>query len=253
MMEVKEYYNGYIRIGNTKEYLKKINDEYKFFVYSDAHIYNRIKETECFDKNGNKLGFYKEEEKGIRKSEVKEIENELSVIQFNYDFYLLPIGVARTIDELDSAYRLIKTIFKIKDVSFSNHYSEHFKREHAISRFNYDENEIKYPSPFMPYNFRENFVPFEIVKLGFSREITNITNKSLFDLDIKQYTKRKNDFIKKNPEYKTSIQSIYEINIGHLSLFWDVPVKLLLRDNFDKNIKSINKLNKKITNKIKTR
>tara|TARA_R110000782_G_scaffold242030_1_gene328543 strand:- start:298 stop:1059 length:762 start_codon:yes stop_codon:yes gene_type:complete len=253
MNETQTFYKGYLRINNTKEYIKKINDEYKFFVYSDDHIYNVIEKTECYDKEGNKLGFYDNKNIRITKSEEKQLEKQMSVIQYNYDFYLLPLGCVSTIDEVNSAYELINSVFSIKDIEDYRYYRESFNRDNAVSRFFYDEKEAKYKEPFIPRNYRENFIPFEIVKLGFSREITNITNKKLFDLDIKEYTKRKDNFIKKNPEYKDSIEFIYKINIGHLSLFWDVPVKSLLRDNFNRNIQSIKKLNKKITNKIKTK
>ena len=239
-MNVKEQYRGYLRVNNTKEYLKKINGEYKFIVFSDDHMYNVIEETDCFDKNGNKLGVFKNE-KNITKTEEKELEKQMSVIQYNYNFHLLPLGCVSTMDEVSSAHRLINSAFNIKDVK---NYSEYFDRDNAIHRFNHDEIDVKNK---IPYNYRENFTPFEIVKLGFSREIINVTYKKLFDLDIKEYTKRKNDFIKQNPIYKEQVEYIYEINIGHLSLFWDVPVKSLLKDNFNKNTQAINKLNRKIT------
>tara|TARA_R110000851_G_scaffold310886_1_gene470896 strand:+ start:30 stop:776 length:747 start_codon:yes stop_codon:yes gene_type:complete len=242
-MNVKERYRGYLKVNNTREYLKKIGDEYKFFVFSDDHLYNVIEETECFDKKGNILGVFKNE-KNIRKTEEKELEKQLQVIQYNYNFYLLPLGCVSTMDEVSDAYRLIDSVFNIKDVK---NYHEHFNRDNALYRFHYDEIDIKNKRPYIPYDYKENFTPFEIVKLGFSREIINVTNKKLFDLDVKEYTKRKNDFIEQNPEYKRQVEFIYKMNIGHLSLFWGVPIKSLLGDNFNRNIQAINKLNRKIT------
>lgn len=234
-IETEEYYKGYLNINKTKEYIKKIDNKYRFFVYSEDHMYDTKSYVEIFDDNNKSLGVFTKSNR-VTKEETKEIEKQINVFQYNYNFYLLPIGRCVTLDEIQDAYHLVNPIFNIKE----DHYYG-IDLENCLNEFFGQRKTIYY---------REHFNPCEICLIGHSRHIHNITNKKLFNLDIKEYTKRKNDFIKENPRYERQVENIYLHNIGFLCLFWNVNKKQLLKDNFDKSKKSIEKLNRKITNKI---
>ena len=238
-MEVtKEYYRGYLKLHDNRDFLKLDNGEYKFMVYSTNHMYLTVKETDCYDAKGNYLGVYKEE-KNHTKTETKEIENQKVVVQIDYDFKLLPIGACYNQSEIYEGTKLLEKEFNIKDAEC---YDNRINIEEYIRIYNGDNTKT--------IHYKENFTPFEICKIGYSANITNKTNKTL-SLSIKDYTRSKDEFVKNNPRHEDVIEYIYNANIGYLCLFWGVSRNVLLKDNFNRNDKAFKKLNKRIKQKIK--
>lgn len=232
----KEYYRGYLKVNDTKEYLEKVDNEYKFFVYSQDHLYNKTTSINIIDNKGNDLGCFENTE-AIRKEETKQLKNQLLVYHINYNFYLLPTGVCSTIDDVHNCTRFISSVFNIKEHGRSYDVNNYIRAYEG-------ENTDRY--------YSECFTPSEICQTGHSVGITNKTFKKLFDLDIKEYTKNKNAFIKLHPDREERVEFLYKINIGYLMLFWGVTKKQLLNDKFCRRSASISKLNRKITLKLKS-
>lgn len=235
-MGAHTYYNGYLRINGCKEMLSLVDDKYVFLVYSKNHMYKTITETKCFDEDGVYLGIYRNEE-NFNIEETRECSANLSVTQIDYDFKLLPVGRCVTIEEVGDCEKLLKDCFSINP---KIGYNERVNLAEYIYAYNESKSKTIY--------YKENYERFEICAKGHSSVVIN-KNVDLFELDLANYTKNKNNFIKKHPEYKNEVEKLYELNIGYLCLFWGVNKKTLLRNKFNKSKKIFDKLNKLLINK----
>ena len=241
MSETKESIkcSGYSLFNRHKETIRFEDGKYKNFVDADFFFHKKTS-TKCYDKQGNYLGWF-DKETTFTKREEREIYKQLSVVQINYKFYLLPVGYVNTIDEVSNCEKILINSFNVKPPRI---YSSVIN---DISNLTREFHEIKQP------NSEEIFIPLEICIKGHSRHVENRTNKKMFDLDIKQYTKDKDEFIKENPDFKDRVEFLYSINLGILISFWGVTKKQLFQNKFDRTKAAIDKLNRRITNETKKR
>ena len=240
-MEIKEikkntYCNGYF-YNKVNRYLKYENDCFK--LYGDGLFnYVDIIRQPCYDVDGKYLGTF-ESENIYEKEEVKKpIEPNycVQVIQLNYNFFKIEHG-GNTMNEISSFESILENSNLIKTNDWS-------------SNCRFDSNEIsnQFFTGKLKTSSYEPYEPIEICYTGHSQRITNTVNKKLYDLDINKYTKRKNNFIKNNPELKEYVENIYMHNIVYLMKFWNKNKKQL--NKFEKVNNTIQKLNRKITSKF---
>jgi hypothetical protein len=160
----------------TNERFELENDEW-FFKSTGEASYSINTHGDVFDRNGK---FIKEM---IIDSEIKhEIRNfvlnhDKSIVQINYDFYLLPLTSVITIPELQKITNILMNTFNTK-MSV-----ERKESRHAIGK--------------------------EICKLGHSCCIFNDTPK----ITKKDYTKNYQNAISKYPDFINNIKWLYEENI----------------------------------------
>lgn len=220
---------------NAVQYLRATNTGYKYFVDTVFH-YRDIKKTKCYDANGVYLGFF--EHKPIIRDVKEDREVRAShetVIQINYNFHIIPCQGASTIDQLAELDDLLTNTFNIKTerISVGGAYS-------SLEAYHRDYLDLRY----------EEFDAIEYCAVGHSREVANKVGMKLINLDIKEYTKRKNEFINKNPDWEEAIERLYKMNIGFLMEYFQVSRKKILKDNFCRKTAMINKLHRKINKSI---
>lgn len=239
-----EYYNGYFRLNGYKEWIEKVDNEYKFFVNAE-HMYETFEEVDLYDNQGK---FYKtvKESTQERRRETKEMKKGLQVFQIDYKFYLLPTDYFNTQDEVSDVCGVLNNSnmgnFDVGHHCISDLYMIHsprskdFVNDYMKDRINYILNK-----------------PFEIVALGNSYWITKNSFKSFINLDIKEYTKSKNDFLKTlDNEYLINrANTIFESNIKAIATFYMTNEKSILSWNFNRVKKSVERLNYNINSKIK--
>jgi hypothetical protein len=239
-METKEltkhtYSTGYF-YHEVNRYFKYEED--CFYLYGDGIFnYKDCIKQPCYDINGKYLGVFESEERYTKKEKDKLLNSDWTngVLQLNYNFYKIEYG-ANTMDEVSNFERILENsnLIKVNDWD---------------SNCRFDANEIY--NQFNTGKIKDKYEPFDLIEIcysGNSQRITNIVNKKIYELDIKDYTKRKNLFIKQNPDLKTQTERVYIHNIVYLMDFWKLNKNQL--NSFNIVDKTINKLNRKITSKI---
>lgn len=229
--QISHYSTGY----DYKPFIKLINNKYKFFVNSNF-TYRTTENKKCFDYENNFLGYFTNESFET-KIATEEIKNCLSLTQINYDFKLLPLGRGITIDEI---YDCCKTLNNSFDIIFKTTCSITNINYGKFNRNGYYEKQYK--------RSEENFTPYEITKIGNSRDVINKNYKIALNFDIKKYKKNKDNFIKNNPEFELQCNALFNKNIRFMMAFWQMTEEQILNGKFNKRINVINKLNRKITN-----
>ena len=152
-----------------------------------------------------------------------------TVRQIGYDFLLFSADpyYERTIDQID---QLNLKLSNSKLGNFKVGYNEDFG-------YRYKEN-LKYTKK-----------PIEVVNFGCSRCITRSSVKEFIDLDFIEYRKRKDLFIKQNPELEFKTEHIFKMNIEHLANYLMCSPSKLFSKTFNKSEQMVKRLMNNINNK----
>lgn len=230
---VETYYNGYLRVNNCKEFYTFENGKYFKDVYAE-HSYETIESIDSFDSEGNKLGVF-ENKKHFTKKEVKRIKhNSFTVRQIGYNFFLFSADPYHE--------RTTREIGWLKQpLNNSN-----------LGRFDVEHNDTFYTnSKYLSYedNLKYTKKPIEVVTSGCSRCITRSSINEFIDLDFIEYRKRKDLFIKQNPELEFQTEWIFKMNIEHLAKYLMCSPGKLFSKTFNKSEQMVKRLMNNINNK----
>jgi hypothetical protein len=211
-MEKESVINSYFSPYSKRLILK--DGEYKI----QAEVITVFKKEtiiEAFDSSGKSIGHIVS---NVKHHETKNIETiddiNHRIVQYNYDFYFMPVGLCYNQSEVSEAESLLNKIWsdiscvrfedyqksKISDVVFKNLKSE--QQDKIIKELNI----IDYYSLRHAGLFRFE----EVCIFGNTYDITS-KNKIV---DIEKYTANKEAAIKKWPNSKTRIEYLYGVNLG---------------------------------------
>ena len=162
----------------------KDNGEFIFKHSADvAHFIDTI--DECFDSQGNSIGSITIYRKLVVKENVEtEIDSDTWIVQINYDFYLLPLAQVWTAPEVE------KLFYILENSKFNAEFDLSLDRD----RFKANKQQ-------------------EICVWGNKRLIYNNNPKKISNVEYKE---NYNKAIKKYPDYKTQIESLYKANVSYL-------------------------------------
>jgi hypothetical protein len=248
MDEIIEYY-GY-NFSNSKEYLVSGDNGFELFVEAD-HIYKRYNSIELYDKGGQlvKVEKIKVGQEVKRESKKKEFIQE-SVFQLDYKMYVAPIGRCSNQGEVERIY-----------YTLSNTYGKIFEIEHHDSR---NMHTLFYEKD--PYHKRKAYAkqlvdyvgkkPIEVNCTGFSLMVSKKAYKSAVNLNIQEYIRESEEFIKglENKGEESLSDQAYTLlrtNLEYLSAFYMITPKQLRSIRTDKLKCSINRINYNINSKSK--
>jgi hypothetical protein len=221
-METNLHYRGYL--GGKCFYDKDL----KYFVDAE-HLYRKVTKQKCFDENRNYLGLYEKEE---FISEHKTIEVEYPAykrfVQINYKFYNLVSNYSTNLDEIERVCG-----------ELSNSFGYEFSYQGRVEEDRYDK---KYNNYVLDTAELE-----EIIVNGHTRCIYRKLGKSFFDVDLNDYKKNLEEFIKENPSDEWEAKKLYQDNITTLCRYFLCEEKDLFKGKMINHL--IKRLQRKITYK----
>lgn len=173
-------------VVNIKNARYELKDNGEFICKHSADVAHFIDTIdECFDSKGNSIGSITIERKLVVKENLElEIDSDKGIVQINYDFYLLPLALPWTAPEVEQLCYLLE--------------NSKFNAEFDLS---FDRNRFK-------ANKQQ-----EICVWGNKRLIYNDNPKKISNVEYKE---NYNKAIKKYPNYKTQIESLYKANESYL-------------------------------------
>lgn len=244
-MKPNEFHRGYLRNNNFSEYLSYDN-KWKRFVYAE-HMYASLKPIECYDKDGNFIDNIIKHEY-YNRLETIEIKEDFRVVQINYEFHIIPIGRCVTQQEVMSVCTLLNNSNLGKfDYDYSKHEYFYYAYNSPDIGKQYFHKKMNESLDMVYYYFKK---PKEISVTGASYWITRKSYNSFLNLNINDYIKNKNKFIKKNPEYKDEVEMLFNLNINSISAYYMIEPKNIKR-KYNKIDRMIKRLNYNINLKIK--
>jgi len=213
-----------------------INDEYYKGDLSNLEIwvkgdisFVKNKWIKLYEENGD---FYKEElvqTHKDKKADIKVNKGLLDLIQVDYNFYIIPVSERHSLKDGRNKTHSMLSDFGLKGLN--KDYEQHFTElsEYPHKRIY----EITRPLEFMYSNeYRFNL-------------------HSFMNFNYKQYLLNYNNFIKIEPDWKSTADYLFKRNVKIICDFYRVTEEILKRDNFDKVKYSIAALNRKINEKKK--
>lgn len=218
--------------STSQEYYKGDLENLEIWVKGDVRLIC-YKKINLFDENGV---FFKTELTSKVKDEFLDIrvDNRLTkkeVIQVDYNFYLIPVSERHSLASgREKTFQMLKD-FKIK--GFERYgYSSDINIEHS-------------------WKFeREKYTINRPLEICFKDEY-RFNTLSFMEFSYKKYIKNYEDFIIKNPVWENEALQLKRTNLFIILDFYDVSLKVLSRNNFDRLKYAIRALNIKINNKIK--
>lgn len=165
-------------------------------------------------------------------------------IQINYDFYLANMSRTVTIEELQNI--------------------SHTLNKSNLGVFDTDFNVFSSPIYICDWH-KANMKPVEVCVVGHSRAIFRNSFSSFFELDYKEYNNRKNKFkqylknIKKendvimNEYLIEEVDKIFNYNIKVAAEYYNTTEEKILKNDFNRQAKMIERLQNKITYKQKNK
>lgn len=163
--------------------------------------------------------------------QTKDFYNASKVIQVNYKFYRIN-GAFHFVDEME---KLAKEINKKFDVE-SNAYYLTIGYNDALRIKSNNSNSF----------YSELNTPIEVIAFGKSRAISHTNTSSFFDLSIKEYKRRYNDFCIENKDLEYYTKLIFDFNIYLMSKFYNRSQYSVLRGTFKKSTAMTDKYEKLI-------
>jgi len=228
MKNVEKYYGGYTRLNKCNEYLEFKNGEYKFMVDSDDHMYDTYYDFDAYNSKGEFVKTIRENKRETV-NDIIEVKNQLTLIQIDYEFKLIPIGIVSTQSEVQSCVKILN------NSNMGNFYHMYcVGNDFHYSKTNYN---IKEELDFL---FRK---PIEVCLFGYSLNVVRKSYSKFINLDLDSYKKMKNNFIKNNPKYEDQANALYNYNLEVMSCFYMTSVKSLKSKRFNKLNNSVNRLN----------
>jgi hypothetical protein len=230
-MESEIRYRGYLKVNNYKEYFELDKDnKWIFKVYAD-HMYIKRNKIDTYLKDGS---FYKtiSEDEYFNKQCIEEIEQPLGVVQINYEFHLMPIGYISTVDEIESLTTKLNNSFNKKfDTEITTEPSDSSNLYKSIRK------------------------PYEVNRYGHSRHIQSLCMDFILNLNMKEYRKRKDKFIKTlTDEYLINqCEYIFKLNVSNLKAYFMCSERELFSKNFNLFNNTLNRLNYNINQKQRLR
>lgn len=208
-----------------------VNGEFVYFEYED--LYNRKGEVA-----------HRQVIDTVCKREIRRLfdlgNTYYKPIQINYNFYLMNYSRFDRIGDLE----LIGSSLQFSELG-------NFKVSTQSKDSDYLYEKDGYFNTYMK--------PKEVCLIGHSRYLLRSSYSSFLELDYNEYTKRKNDFIKILRDKKDSedeirmVQRIYAKNIKIASIYYNVDESKITHNEFNRSSKMIERLQKKITYKQKTK
>jgi hypothetical protein len=206
---------------------------------NDIEIWNKgdidfinISYIKLYDENGN---FYKSEQVRKIKTENADLKVkrgciEYTIIQYNYDFFLIPVTERHTTKSGRDKTERHLIAFGIKGFP---KYQQKPYREFNHYSYNRTKYEVDRPFEFCYY------------------DVYRFNTKSFMEFSSKKYLQNYNNALKKYPEWKKELIYLKETNLNIIADFYGMERTVLEKDNFNRLTYSIKALNKKINNKIK--
>jgi hypothetical protein len=218
---------------NNFYYKGDVNDLSNLEIWNNGDIdFVKNSEIKLYDDKGN---FYKKEciySYKTEKGDVKALRNhiEFTLIQYNYDFYLIPITERHSLSSGRSKTEHLLSEFGIKgfDKCF---YKRAYKELH-----HYSYGRTKY----------EVSRPLEVCYA----EVYRFNTREFIDFSSKKYLENYNNALKKYPLWERELLYLKETNLNIICDFYGMERTVLEKDKFDRLTYSIKALNKKINNKI---
>jgi len=213
---------------NVNEYYK--GDLYNLEIWVKGYIsFVKRKWIKLYEENGD---FYKDElvkTHQNKNADVKVDKKMNDLIQVDYNFYIIPISERHSLKGgREQTFRMLKS-FGLKGLNndYNCHFSEIIQHPHKTIY------EITRPLEFMycdQYRFNLH---------------------SFMNFNYKQYLLNYNNFIEREPDFKSNADYLFRQNVKIICDFYRVTEDILKRDNFDKIKYSIAALNRRINEKKK--
>tara|TARA_S200002703_G_scaffold31244_1_gene27221 strand:+ start:1025 stop:1690 length:666 start_codon:yes stop_codon:yes gene_type:complete len=214
---------GWLNIGFPSY---KITEKNKLSVFAD-HLFHKTEHIDAYDKDGNSLGKMKKESR-VTLKKWHEVDYQKKVCQINFDFHLMPVGRAVTIDELGTSEHIFRSALDRK-CKWSS-LSEHEDKE-------YLENRVKSPR--------------EACLIGASRYLTLQSKRGFIKFNYQEYKSNLERFKRNNDEFHCNqADYLFNVNLERLAAFYCTTIHNIKRKDFDKSKYIINRLNKNINRKI---
>lgn len=219
-------YGGYISNYNKPYQIRQNN----LFAYGN-HIYTINNYLDAFDANGNKIGRYNKP-KVINRTKYRKQNVYRSVVQLDFDFFVLPVGNVHDIPSVEFCQSVLKDVYP--NYSFTINYKDSYSERYKTDK------------------------PTEVCCIGNSRFIEKVSRRALINFDYEKYLFNKNNSIEKWKDYrdyssfKSEAESLFRANLKMVADFYCTTVEGLKRKSFNKNAMIIKRLHKNITNKTKT-
>jgi hypothetical protein len=219
---MERYHIGWLNNGLPSY---RITEKNKLSVFAD-HLFHKTEDIDAYDKDGNSLGKMKKESR-VTLKKWHEVDYQKKVCQINFDFHLIPVGRAVTIDELGTSEHIFRSALDRK-CKWSS-LSEHDNKE-----------SLEYYTK----------APREACLIGATRYLTLQSKRGFIKFNYKEYKNNLERFKSCNDGFCQQADYLFNINLERVAAFYCTTIHNIKRKDFDKSKYIINRLNKNINRKI---
>lgn len=194
-MQVETRYRGYMCL-NKSFYTKDLK-----YMIDAEHLYVTVTSQDCFDKDGKRLGVWKDE-KYYSNNCVLEYPSPSyeRVVQIGFKFMVLKSNFSTNADTIHMVSSELSNSFK---GNFKYSYNIDINDGTVMDKSNLDYAELD-----------------EICVIGNSRSVVNKMKEDFFDINLKEYSKNLIKFCKENPSFEDDAKSLYRYNVKNLCRFF---------------------------------